>query len=108
MLSRLFLIFIAIVAFSASPADAGEIHSCKTLKKSTQCTVALPEGSVGDIVEIKNNYSYIVGFGKITQRRGRYSVIVVVKKIHDIKSGYSVVVKKTDSNDHWSATTAPF
>lgn len=96
---------------------AGSVSSCqkvkvksdvKTPKRLTRCILALPEGSVGQTIEIKDHYKYVIATGKIIERRGRYAVAIFNKIRSDVRPGYSANIKVESSNDHWTATAAPF
>lgn len=120
--SRLAVFAKALIAFSlvsaASPAFAGSVHSCKTsyqrvgntqdIRKVSRCVLDLSEGRVGDVVEIKNPYNYVIATGKIIRKKGRYTVVILKDIFKDVKSGYPVIVRNNDSNDHWTATMAPY
>lgn len=111
---------LMVVSFfgAASPALAGSVHSCKTsyqrvrntqdIRKVSRCVLDLSEGRVGDVVEIKNPYNYIIATGTIIRKKGRYTVVVLKDIFKDVKSGYPVIVRNNDSNDHWTATMAPY
>lgn len=118
--SNLFAKSLLVVSLFAvaSPALAGSVHSCKTsyqrvgqtqdIRKVSRCVLNLSEGRVGDVVEIKNPYNYVIATGKIIRKKGRYTVVVLKDIFKDVKSGYPVIVRNNDSNDHWTATMAPY
>lgn len=97
---------------------AGSVHSCKTsyqrvgttqdIRKVTHCVLDISEGSVGDVVEIKNQYNYIIATGSIVRKKGRHTIVVLKDIFKQVKSGYPVIVRNNDSIDHWTATMAPY
>ena len=119
MLSRATL-FILLWAVVVPNLFGNTIHSCrsqKTKKNPDQkiCYVKVTDGEVrpGHVVEVKNQYNYIVATGKVlkTKRRkhsGSYALIVLTKIYKVVKSGYPVLVRNNDSIDYWTATKAPY
>ena len=74
------------------------------------CTVKPATGRVGDYVEIKNQYNYIVATGRVVKRGRTTSVLVLTGFKKDLGSmaGFPVMLKDNDNQDFWTATTAPF
>lgn len=121
--SNLVTLFLLVSVVFTFPSDmfAGTVHSCKTsylknkkldkLRKIVKCYMYISEGKIGDWVEVKNQYNYIVATGKIVGRNkyNKRRKRVVLKEIYkEVKTGYPVTVRNDDSIDHWTATTAPF
>ena len=115
---KYFLIAVCGFAFSQVCA-ANSVQTCKAVngaksapneisKKMTRCVVELTGGRVGDVVEIKNEFNYIVASGKIVKKDGRYAVVIIGRTVKPIKTGYPVFIRNTDNPDFWTATTAPF
>lgn len=108
---------VSLIGYSTQ-AMAGSVHSCKTVNKVdsrtkasqhyTKCIVENSSGRVGDSIEVKNEYNYIVATGKIIRQKGRYSVVILGEIFKAVKSGYPVIERNNDSMDHWTAATAPF
>ena len=116
------VLFLALAAclFTAN-AFAGSLNYCKKNrvysqggekldepKELVRCWMTLPEGQVGQAIEVKDHYNYMAAKGKILKRRGRYVIAVMSKVYKPLKAGFPVVLKIEDSHGHWSATTAPF
>lgn len=117
MLKRFIFAFFGLVISQVSLANA--VQTCKVVneakpaskdipKKLTRCIVELTGGRIGDVVEIKNEYNYIVAAGKIVKKDGRYAVVIINRTDKPIKTGYPVFIRNTDSSDFWTATTSPF
>lgn len=117
MLRRFGLMAFASALFLfANVGFAGSVHTCKTsyqrigdtqdIKKVTKCYIDLAEGTVGDVVDIKNQYNYVIATGKIMEKKGRYTIVVLKDIFKEVKSGYPVIVRNNDSIDHWTATTS--
>ncbi|NRA65792.1 MAG: hypothetical protein HRU19_14980 [Pseudobacteriovorax sp.] len=121
--SIFFVISISFAGIWSFQAEASQIQACKKIKQSKQaevakkkrsakryCTVKPALGSVGDYVEIKNQYNYIVAQGRVVKRGRTSSMIVLSKYKRDLGSmaGFPVMIKDNDSHDFWTATTAPF
>ncbi len=99
---------------------ASQVQVCKKVKQSLKvknqkqrkvyCTIKPATGRVGDFVEIKNKYNYIVAIGRIV-KRSRYSSVVVLstyRKDMGSMAGYPVLIRDQGNQDYWTATTAPF
>lgn len=112
------ILIIAGTFLFTTASFAGSVHSCKTsyqrvgntqdIRKVTRCVLDLSEGGVGDVVEIKNQYNYIIATGSIVSKKGRHTIVVLKDIFKQVKSGYPVIVRNNDSIDHWTATTAPY
>ena len=108
----LFLTMFSSVSF------AGTVHSCSEqikkvssdgdAKKITRCVIELTHGGIGDVVEIKNEYNYVVAVGKIVNKKGRYAVVFLKEIYREVKSGYPVILRNNDGIDFLTATMAPF
>lgn len=104
---------------------ASTVKVCKNLKQSRHvepvggqqgqqrrvyCTVKPQLGKVGDSVEIKNQYNYIVAVGRVV-KQGRASTLIMLTKYDPeagSMTGYPAMVRGQDNQDFWTATTAPF
>ena len=103
---------------------AASVKSCKKLKESTMvdesrdqakdkrvsCTVAPRLGAVGDFVEIKNQYNYIVAVGRVV-KQGKVGTIVVLTKYNRDEgsmAGYPAMLRINENQDYWTATSASF
>ena len=112
------LVLVSQVSF------ASQVQVCKKLKKShhvveskgkkakkkVYCSVKPRTGQIGDYVEIKNQYNYIVAIGRVVRQSRSSSIIVLKKYDRDVGSmaGYPVMLRNNDNQDYWTATTAPF
>ena len=111
-------LFLSQVSFAAS------VKACKKLKESTlvddsrdtgkdkrvYCTIAPKLGNVGDFVEIKNQYNYIVAVGRVV-KLGKSGTIVVLTRYdreEGSMSGYPAMLRINENQDYWTATAAPF
>ena len=113
-----FLALFLITAVSLTTDALGDsVHSCKVIDRKlkndevvavTRCIVEISGGRLGDVVEIKNQYNYIVATGKIVKTRGRYALVIVTDITREIKTGYPVIVRNNDSIDYWTATKSPY
>lgn len=121
----LFVLVSSVTAFLLSSSSyAASVKSCKKLKESEMvddsrdraktkkvyCSVAPRLGSVGDFVEIKNQYNYIVAVGRVV-KQGKVGTIVVLTKYNRDEgsmAGYSAMLRVNESQDYWTATSAPF
>lgn len=67
-------------------------------------------GQVGDVVEIKNRYNYIVAVGRIIKQAKTSSIIVLTGYKPELGSmtGFPAMLRENESQDFWTATTAPF
>jgi hypothetical protein len=105
-------------------ALAASVKSCKKLKESDMvdstrdkakakkvyCSVAPRLGSVGDFVEIKNQYNYIVAVGRVV-KQGKVGTIVVLTKYNRDEgsmAGYPAMLRVNENQDYWTASSAPF
>lgn len=121
----LFVLVSAVTAFLLSTSSyAASVKSCKKLKESEMvddsrdrkktkkvyCSVAPRLGSVGDFVEIKNQYNYIVAVGRVVKQGKVGTIIVLTKYNRDEGSmaGYPAMLRVNESQDYWTATSAPF
>ena len=121
----LFVLVSAVTAFLLSTSSyAASVKACKKLKESQMvddsrdrektkkvyCSVAPRLGSVGDFVEIKNQYNYIVAVGRVV-KQGKVGTIVVLTKYNRDEgsmAGYPAMLRVNESQDYWTATSAPF
>lgn len=103
---------------------AASVKACKKLKESSlvddtrdtgkdkrvYCTVAPRVGNVGDFVEIKNQYNYIVAVGRVVKQGKTGSVVVLTRYDREEGSmaGYPAMLRINENQDYWTATTAPF
>jgi hypothetical protein len=111
-------LLLSQVSFAAS------VKACKKLKESymvddsrdqtkekrVYCTVAPRLGAVGDFVEIKNQYNYIVAVGRVV-KQGKIGTIVVLTKYNRDEgsmAGYPAMLRINENQDYWTATSAPF
>ncbi|SME91540.1 hypothetical protein [Pseudobacteriovorax antillogorgiicola] len=116
--------FVLSMVLVSHVSFASQVQVCKKLKRSQHvvqtkdkrvnkkvfCSVKPRTGAVGDYVEIKNQYNYIVAIGRIV-RHSRSSTIVVLKKYdREVGSmtGFPVMIRNNENQDYWTATTAPF
>ncbi|RZA26038.1 MAG: hypothetical protein EOP10_04960 [Proteobacteria bacterium] len=105
-------------------ALAASVKSCKKLKESEMvddtrdksktkkvyCSVAPRLGTVGDFVEIKNQYNYIVAVGRVV-KQGKVGTIVVLTKYNRDEgsmAGYPAMLRVNENQDYWTASSAPF
>ena len=112
-----FILGLSFMMFS-TVSLAGSVHSCSEqvrkvsgtaeTKKVVRCVVELTHGGLGDYVEIKNEYNYLVAVGKIVNKKGRYAVIFLKEIYREVKSGYPVILRNNDGVDFLTATMAPF
>ena len=122
ILKALAAMFVSFFLFSQD-GSAAQVQACKKLKKSSQmaehhrkskkkvfCSVRPKTGNIGDYVEIKNKYNYIVAVGRVVKHSRSSSVVVLKKYDRDLgsMSGYPVMLRNDDSQDYWTATTPPF
>ncbi len=118
LVSGLMALLLSTTSFAAS------VKSCKKLKESEMvdssrdkakhkkvyCSVAPRLGSVGDFVEIKNQYNYIVAVGRVV-KQGKVGTIVVLTKYNRDEgsmAGYPAMLRLNENQDYWTATSAPF
>jgi signal peptidase I len=103
---------------------ASSVKACKKLKESSHaefskttkqkrkiyCGIKPQIGEVGDVVEIKNQYNYIVALGRVIKQTRTSSIVVLTAYKRGLGSmtGYPVMVRDHDSHDFWTATTSPF
>lgn len=110
-----------LVSLPLTSAYGAKVQACKNIKQSRQasvektdserfCTIRPALGEKGEYVEIKNDYNYIVAVGRIVKTTRTSSSVVLTKHKKDLGSmaGFSVKVRDNDSQDFWTATTAPF
>jgi hypothetical protein len=103
---------------------AAAVKACKKLKESSfvdvsrdkskdkqvYCTVTPRLGTVGDYVEIKNQYNYIVAVGRVI-KQGKAATIVILTKFNRNEgsmAGYPALLRINENQDYWTATNAPF
>ena len=117
-MNRLLFAVLTVVFFSQA-VHANTIHSCRSKMKSSKkvrvCYVKITDSrvSIGDSVEVKNQFNYIVATGKVIKtkhkkRSSSYALILLSKTYKVVKSGYPVFVTNNDSIDYWTATKAPY
>jgi len=110
--------FLSNVSFAAA------VKACKKLKESSFvdasrdqgkdkkvfCTVTPRLGTVGDYVEIKNQYNYIVAVGRVIKQGKAATIVVLTKYNRDEGSmaGYPAMLRINENQDYWTATNAPF
>ena len=111
-------LFLSQVSFAAA------VKACKKLKESSMvdasrdqtkykkvyCTVTPQLGTVGDYVEIKNQYNYIVAIGRVI-KQGKATTIVALSKYdreEGSMAGYPAQLRINENQDYWTATNAPF
>ena len=116
---------LTLSSFLLSQASfAASVKSCKKLKedsivddsrdlskdKKVYCSVAPRLGSVGDFIEIKNQYNYIVAVGRVVKQGKVGTIIVLTKYNRDEGSmaGYPAMLRVNENQDYWTATSAPF
>lgn len=101
---------------------ASTVRACKKLKqdrshsylnkpvKKVYCSLKPQMGQVGDVVEIKNRYNYIVAVGRIIKQAKTSSIIVLTGYKPELGSmtGFPAMLRENESQDFWTATTAPF
>ncbi|MBC7660251.1 MAG: hypothetical protein H7249_11145 [Chitinophagaceae bacterium] len=112
------LLILPQVSFAAS------VKVCKKLKESSivdesrdksadrkvYCTVNPRLGEVGDFVDIKNQYNYIVAVGRVV-KQGKIGTIVVLTKYNRDEgsmAGYPAMLRVNENQDYWTATSASF
>lgn len=121
--------FVSLVVILASflvshVSFASTVRACKKLKqdrrtveldkksqnKKVYCSVKPQMGHVGDVVEIKNRYNYIVAVGRIIKQAKTSSIIVLTGYKPELGSmtGYPAMLRENDSQDFWTATTSAF
>lgn len=116
--------FILSSLLLSNVSFAASVKACKKLKESEYvdpnrdhnkdkkvfCTVTPRLGSVGDYVEIKNQYNYIVAVGRVIKQGKAATIIVLTKYNRDEGSmaGYPAMLRINENQDYWTATTAPF
>lgn len=78
--------------------------------KKVYCTVTPQLGTVGDYVEIKNQYNYIVAIGRVIKQGKAATVVVLTKYNRDEGSmaGYPALVRINENQDYWTAANAPY
>lgn len=122
------LLLVLVSGFAAlllsTSSFAASVKACKKLKESEMvddtrdkskskkvyCSVAPRLGTVGDFVEIKNQYNYIVAVGRVV-KQGKVGTIVVLTKYNRDEgsmAGYPAMLRVNESQDYWTATSAPF
>lgn len=123
------LTFLASSAFVSQISFGSTVKICKKIKESEHvskesrearkksktkrriyCSVRPKLGEPGDYVEIKNQYNYIVAVGRII-KQGKSATIISLTQVNRQEgsmAGYPVMVRKDESQDFWTATTAPF
>lgn len=114
------VLFSAFFLLPSHVILASQVQVCKKVKQSLKvksknpkkiyCTIKPSAGKVGDEVEIKNEYNYIVALGRIVKNSRSSSIVVLSAYRKDVGSmaGYPVLLREQDNQDYWTATTAPF
>lgn len=119
-----FLLSGFLTLLLSEAALAASVKSCKKLKESEMvddtrdksktkkvyCSVAPRLGTVGDFVEIKNQYNYIVAVGRVV-KQGKVGTIVVLTKYNRDEgsmAGYPAMLRVNENQDYWTASSAPF
>lgn len=90
--------------------DAAAAKSKSAQKRRIYCSVRPKVGEPGDYVEIKNQYNYIVAVGRVI-KQGKSATIISLTQVNRDEgsmAGYPVMLRKNESQDFWTATTAPF
>jgi hypothetical protein len=111
-------LFLSQVSFGAAVKVCKKLKEDKSVDSSSDlsqdkrvfCTISPKLGTVGDYIEIKNQYNYIVGVGRVV-KQGRVGTIVVLTHSDPKEgsmAGYPAMVRINESQDYWTATTAPF
>jgi hypothetical protein len=132
LLLRKFLVWSSLVSVSvvlstlclSQVSFAASVKACKKLKESTlvvetrdtgkdkrvYCTVSPKVGNVGDFVEIKNQYNYIVAVGRVVKQAKANSIVVLTRYDREEGSmaGYPAMLRINENQDYWTATSAPF
>lgn len=129
LLTRIFFIslFSLVIScfFLSTFSFSAEVQSCRKIKrsphlqesvkvqppgKSIYCSIRPRVGKVGDYVEIKNRYNYIVAVGRIVKLKSVASIVRLTKYQDKLgsMSGYPVFIRADENQDYWNATTAPF
>lgn len=132
LLLRRFLVWSSMVSVSvilsslllSQVSFAASVKACKKLKESSlvdetrdpgkdkrvYCTVSPRVGNVGDFVEIKNQYNYIVAVGRVVKQGKSGSIVVLTRYDREEGSmaGYPAMLRINENQDYWTATSAPF
>ena len=127
LLNWTWMVVVAVVLsslFLSNVTFAASVNACKKLKESSvveisrdhsrdkkvYCTVTPRLGTVGDYVEIKNQYNYIVAVGRVIKQGKVATIIVLTKYNRDEGSmaGYPALLRVNENQDYWTATNAPF
>lgn len=103
---------------------AAAVKACKKLKESelvdesrstdsqrrVYCTITPRLGTVGDFVEIKNQYNYIVAVGRVIKQGKTSTIVVLTKSARDEGSmaGYPAMLRINENQDYWTAASAPY
>jgi len=126
MLRWVFWVVLTAIASSvvlSHVSFASTVKVCQNLKQSRHvdagnqgqqrrvyCSLKPQLGKVGDFVEIKNQYNYIVAIGRVV-KQSRSSTLIMLTKFDPsvgTMTGYPAMVRGQDNQDFWTATTAPF
>jgi uncharacterized protein YfcZ (UPF0381/DUF406 family) len=118
------LILILASVLVSNVTFASSVKACRKLKEAkyaeyttksdrtrkVYCSVKPQIGEVGDVVEIKNEYNYIVAVGRVIKQARSSSIVVLTAYKRGLGSmtGYPAMVRDHDSHDFWTATTSPF
>lgn len=121
-LSSLILILASLIVSNVTFASS--VNACRKLKepkysemaddskqsRKVYCSIKPQIGEVGDVVEIKNQYNYIVAVGRVIKQARTSSIVVLTAYKRGLGSmtGYPAMVRDHDSHDFWTATTSPF
>lgn len=111
-------LFVTNVTFASTVKVCRKIKQSRHVdrerlrKKSRKiyCSIKPKMGNVGDSVEIKNQYNYIVAVGRIVKQGKSSTIIRLMKYDPEVGSmaGYPAMVRDNDNQYFWTATTAPF
>ncbi len=104
--------FGAAVKVCKKLKEDNSIDSSRDLSQDRRvfCTVSPQLGEVGDYIEIKNQYNYIVAVGRVV-KQGKVGTIIVLTHSDSKEgsmAGYPAMIRINESQDYWTATTAPF
>lgn len=116
-------LLMASSAVMSHASYASQVQACKKLKRSRHvanhkgkskkkvfCSIKPKTGNIGDYVDIKNQYNYIVAVGRVVKHSRSASIVVLKQYDRELgsMSGYPVMLRNDDNQDYWTATTPPF